>query len=221
MNSVYTILRQIKLWSLLGVEEFSWIIRKSLLWHEFFVLDTTEDDKIYTEVAQEIEDIKEGNEFETNSEDEGDADVSWKPPLPNSSFRCHQFYKSSLTNNNIISTCIYCFFNSDLVTSCRLPTLCEISFCSWHLHDPKNTCTRKKLNSWLKAKPLSSNFLAHLSPHFQKNSLAYEVSNYLLVLSQLTPSTSKWVHWLWQFIVIRFSIFDGLFPYKKDVHGHI
>lgn len=36
----------------------------------------TEDDKIYTEVAQEIEDIKEGNEFETNSEDEGDADVS-------------------------------------------------------------------------------------------------------------------------------------------------
>lgn len=77
MNSVYTILRQIKLWSLLGVEEFSWIIRKSLFWHEFFALDATEDNKIYTEEAQEIEDIKEGNEFETDSEDEGDADVSW------------------------------------------------------------------------------------------------------------------------------------------------
>ena len=36
-------------------------------------LDGTEDDAIYTEEAQEVED-KEDNEFETDSEEESDAD---------------------------------------------------------------------------------------------------------------------------------------------------
>lgn len=42
-------------------------------WGTSNALDGTEDDEIYTEVAQEIED-GEDNEFDADSEDESDAD---------------------------------------------------------------------------------------------------------------------------------------------------
>ena len=71
-------------------------------------LDGTEDEELYTEEAQEIDDDEEDNEFETERRRERWRVncLSLASSSKNGSFRSHHIHKSALTNNFILSLTI-------------------------------------------------------------------------------------------------------------------